>query len=215
MLLIITDRHELGKDLASKLTDHRIFTFECPPETGAFYCDKKDTGGVILDCVPDLKAGEALCRHLRKAYPELPILALVSQECLPDLEADMILRDAPLSKLLPDILDFCNRVCKFETKSLSTYFLTVGESPDEVFYMGYPLHLSPRAFTVLRCLFYRHPNLTTTEDLMALCYHDGHETVGNLAVQIHHINERAAKIDPRPLVVNEYGKGYKLRDGIL
>lgn len=215
MLILITDRRDFGKDLASILTQRGVFTFECPLETGAFYCDQKDTGGVLLDCTADLKEGERLCRHLRKTYPQMPILALVARESIPEIEADMILRDSPLPTLLPDILDFCTRLCGWSEEPLSSYFLTVGERPEEVFYMGYPLRLSPKAFTILRCLFYRHPTLTSTEDLMSLCYPDGRETVGNLAVQIHHINKCAAKIDPRPLVVNEYGKGYKLRDGIL
>ena len=215
MLIIITDRRELGKNLASILTQRGIFAFECPLETGAFYCEKKDTGGVILDCVSNLSKGEQLCRLLRSTYPKLPILALVERHSVPEIEADMILRDQPIKNLLPDLLDFCQRVCEFNADRLSTYFLTVGETPEEVFYMGYPLRLSQKAFTVLRCIFYRHPNLISTEDLMSLCYPDGRETVGNLAVQIHHINKCALAIDPRPLVVNEYGKGYKLRDGIL
>ena len=168
-----------------------------------------------MDCIPNLREGERLCRELRKTYPQMPILALVENQSIPEIEADMILRDGSISELLPDILEFCRRVCGCSAEPLSTYFLTVGENPDEVFYMGYPLHLSPKAFTLLRCLFYRHPNLTSTEDLMSLCYPDGHERVGNLAVQIHHINKCAAKIAPRPLVVNQYGKGYRLRSGIL
>ena len=215
MLLVITDRREFGKELASILLRQGIFTFECPLETGAFYCEEKDTGGVLLDCVSDLKMGEKLCRKLRKTYPQLPILAIVESNSIPELEADSILREAPLPSLLPSILHFCHHTCGWSTQPLSTYFLTVGNSSDEVFYMGYPLKLSQKAYLILRCLFYRHPKLTSTRDLMALCYPDGTEQVGNLAVQIHHINQSAAKIDPRPLVVNLYGKGYKLRDGIL
>ena len=215
MLMIITDRRDLGKSLASILADRGIFSFECPRETGAFYCEEKDTGGVILDCVPNQTEGEALCRALRRAYPEMPILVLAAKESRPNVEADMLLRDAPLGDLLPDILEFCRRVCDFSAEPLSSYFLTVGSTPDEVFYMGYPMKLSPRAFHLLRCLFYRYPHQVSTEDLMALCYPEGHEKSNNLAVQIHHINEAALRIDPRPLIVNEYGKGYKLREGIL
>ncbi len=215
MLLVITDRRELGKELAALLSESGIFTLECPLETGAFYCDAKDTGGVVLDCLPDLKKGEALCKKLRNAYPQMPILAIVPDNSFPDLEADRILREAPLPALLPSILDFCRSLCGWIEEPLSTFFLTVGNSPEEVFYMGYPLLLSPKAFLILRCLFYRHPKLTSTADLMSICYPGGRERAGNLAVQIHAINQAAEKIDPRPLVVNVYGKGYRLRDGIL
>lgn len=215
MLILITDRRDFGKELASILMDQGIFTFECPLETGAFFCEEKDTGGVLLDCTTSLEAGEALCRQLRQTYPELPILMLTSPESIPWADADMILRDAPLPSLLPDVLEFCRRVCGWSDEPLSSYFLTVGDTPDQVFYMGYPLLLPPKAYRLLQCLFYRYPALTSTEDLMALCYPEGHEQAGNLAVQIHRINQCAAKIDPRPLVVNQYGKGYRLRSGIL
>ena len=215
MLLVITDRRELGKELASILSNQGIFTFACPLETGEFYCDQKDTGGVLLDCVSDLKAGEKLCRALRNAYPPMPILAIVSKDAIPEMEADRILREDALKSLLPDILDFCERNCGWVREPLTTYFLTVGNTRQEVVYMGYPLLLSERGFEILRCLFYRYPELTSASDLMSLCYPEGTEQIGNLAVQIHHINQCAEKIDPRPLVVNLYGKGYKLRDGIL
>lgn len=215
MLIVVSDRRAFGKSLAQALTLRGIFSFECPLETGAFYCEEKDTGGVILDCVPDQGAAEALCRQLRKTYPKLPILLLASQKSRINAEADMILRDAPLCELLPDILEFCRRVCDFSAEPLSSYFLTVGIEPDEVFYMGYPMRLSPRAIILLRCLFYHYPNAVSTEDLMSICYPEGHEKNNNLAVHVHYINEAALRIDPRPLVLNEYGKGYRLREGIL
>ena len=50
---------------------------------------------------------------------------------------------------------------------------------------------------------------------MSLCYPCEYKSISNLAVQIHEINRHAMKIDPRPLIVNVYGKGYRLRDGIV
>jgi DNA-binding response OmpR family regulator len=215
MILVITDRRHLGKQLAADLCAQGIFTFECPPETGAFYCETKDTGGVILDCIPDLMAAEALCQALRSSYPQLPIFAIVPKESVPNLEADRLSRTTDPQKLFQEILDFCTTACAWSPKPLSSYFLTVGNTPEEIIYMGYPMPLSHRAHRILQCLFYRYPKITSADDLMSLCYPDGKEQIGNLAVQIHHINQAAAKIDARPLVVNVYKQGYKLRDGIL
>ena len=80
--------------------------------------------------------------------------------------------------------------------------------------MGYPLPLSQTEHRILRCLFYRSPHLTSAIDLMSLCYPLGEQSISNLAVQIRRINERASKIDPRPLIVNVYGKGYVLREDL-
>ena len=215
MILVISDRRHTGKQLAVNLCEQGVFTFECPLETGAFYCEAKDTGGVILDCVPNLAAGEALCKALRQSYPQLPILAIVPNASVPDLEADRILRTTDPQTLFQEILDFCTTLCAWSKNPLSSYFLTVGNTPAETLYMGYPMPLSPRAHRILQCLFYRFPKITSADDLMALCYPEGKEQIGNLTVQIHHINQAAAKIDERPLVINIYKKGYKLRDGIL
>ena len=80
--------------------------------------------------------------------------------------------------------------------------------------MGYPLPLSPRERTILRCLFYRYPRLTPTDELMSLCFPDELITIDNLFLHIGVINQHALKIDPRPLIVNVYDKGYLLREGL-
>ena len=89
------------------------------------------------------------------------------------------------------------------------------KGPAETYYMGYPLPLTAREHSILRCLFYRAPYVTSKIDLMELCYPEGTQSLQNIVVQIRQINQKAARIDRRPLIVNVYGKGYRLRDGIL
>ena len=214
MLLLISDRTEVRHALVREISSMGIFSFDAPLETGAFYCDKKDTGGVLLDCVEHTERATALCMTLRKAYPELPIAVIVSLEDCPELLADRILRDADVELLSADVADFYQKTCQWQADSLSSFSLTVGRNPEETLYMGYPLPLSQTEHRILRCLFYRSPHLTSAIDLMSLCYPLGEQSISNLAVQIRRINERAAKIDPRPLIVNVYGKGYVLRDDL-
>ena len=58
MLLLVTDRSTFGKLLAQELLEAGVYAFRASYETGAFYCEKKDTGGVIFDGVPNLKPAE-------------------------------------------------------------------------------------------------------------------------------------------------------------
>ncbi|MBQ8432847.1 MAG: helix-turn-helix domain-containing protein [Clostridia bacterium] len=215
MFIVITDDKALGGRLCRDLTAHGIFAMQCAPEVGTFYCREKDTGGVLLDATASLGTAEALCRDLRREYPRLPIAALVTPEQIPAMDADAIWRQSDPVLLLPDLLDFCYRVCGWTPAPLSTYYLRVGVDGGTPLYMGRPLRLSPREQQILHCLFYRYPKPTTVGDLMEICYGSNALTVENLAVQIHRINRRAQKIDPRPLIVNRYGVGYQLRDGIL
>ena len=214
MLLLITERRLIARTLAKALSEHGIFHFRAAPEVGAFYCEEKDTGSVILDCVSDMRRSKALCAELRTRYPALPIAALLPPKSAPDLAVDAILRDGDLERICTDALEFCRR-CGWDERRFTTYQLTVGIHPTQTRYMGYPLSLSPREHTILRCLMYRSPRLTPTDDLMSLCYPEGRQTVSNLTLHIHNINQLAKQIDPRPLIVNIYGKGYRLRDGII
>ena len=93
MLLLVTDRSAFGKQLAQKLLQECVYTFRASFENGAFYCDEKDTGGVIFDGVCDLARAEELCKKLKKEYPELPTALLAAPNATPNAEADRIIRE--------------------------------------------------------------------------------------------------------------------------
>ena len=215
MLVLISERTVWFKDLAVRLNTHGIFLYICPYETAEFFCEKKDTGGVFLDCAPSLADGEAMCAKLHATYPDMPIAALIPQNSIPDLFATRLIRECNKEQIFEELLDFCIGSCGWSTETLSTYALTIGNDPAKTRYMGYPLPLTARQHVILRCLFYRSPDVTSTDDLMELCYPEGVQHINNLAVQIHNINLAAAKIDPRPLIVNVFNTGYRLRDGIV
>lgn len=214
MLLLITERPDVCRALTEHLHRHGVYLLCGVPETALFLADSRDTGGVILDCVPNEARGEELCRALRTRYAEMPIAVIVSPNSVPSLPADAILRENDMNALCSHAYEFCV-TCGWHERPYQTYELTVGLTPDQTVYMGYPLPLSPRAHSILRCLFYRAPLETSADDLMSLCYTGEHKSISNLTVQIHEINKRALKIDPRLLIVSVYGKGYRLRDGIL
>lgn len=215
MLLIVSDDRKKCFPIVKQLIPHGIFSFLCPYETAEFMCEKKDVGGVLLDCVAGLGKGERLCKIFRSRYPEMPIGAIISQGAIPNMEVNRLIRTPASESILDGVLDFCICNCGWRTKKLSTHYLAVEDDPARTVYMGYPLDVSPREHEILRCLFYRAPYVTTKDDLLTLCYPEGMQSHANLSIQIGRINRSAARIDPRPLIVNVYGKGYKLRDGIV
>ncbi len=215
MLLLISDRTELRRTLSLSLAERGIFFFDIPLEVASFYCRQKDTGGVILDCVPNEKAAAALFASLKAEYPELPIAILLAEGQIAAFPADAILRGADAEVLLCGAVTFYKGLCHGDDLRFSTYLLTVSEDPAGTLYFGYPLLLSPTEHRILRCLFYRAPRITSADDLMTLCYHSGSQGIANLSTQIRRINGKAAKIHPRPLICNRYGKGYLLSPEIL
>ena len=213
MLLIITDREGWASRLSPLLLENGIYHLCVPASFAAFACEREDTGAVILDCVPSLSRGEHICADLKKRYPALPVAMVVAPEARPNAHADAVLRDRSLDTLCKNVVSLCH-ANGWSAAPLSTYYLRL-TPPDRADYMGLPLSLSPAEFRILHCIFYRSPRPTDSEHLVALCADEGASSEESLAVLIHRINQKAAEIDPRPLVVNEYGKGYRIRDGIL
>lgn len=214
MLILVTDRRAFGESLASRLLQSGIFSLRASHDAASFLCEAKDCGGVLLDGAASPQKSEALCRELRTRYPELPIALLLPKGYLPSSPADRFLREGE-EEMTDALLDFCHTLCGWPTGEMSTFSLTVGKDPTGTRYMGYPLPLSPREHVLLRCLFYRAPRLTSCDDLLSLCYPTDPPTAASLSVTVSAINRRASAIDPRPLIVNVYGKGYRLRRGIL
>jgi hypothetical protein len=215
MILFVTERRERHLESFRRLIAKGIFLYPCRFRNAPMLCRKKDVGGVVIDGFDSMSNTEILCEWLRRDQPDdMPIAAIVTPKSIPCLAVDRLIRDQG-GDLFNELLDFAVTNCGWSTEPLSTFRLRVGDLPEENLYMGHPFPLPPRAHTILRCLFYRAPALTSTKDLLRLCYPEGTQASDNLAIQIRTINLLAKQIDPRPLVVNVYGKGYRLRDGIL
>ena len=208
MLVLITERPSIAKDLTKALHDRGVYLFCVPYETALFTCDKKDTGGVIIDCVSRLKEGEALCLRLRELYPEMPIAAIVKQEDIPQMPVDFILRDTVQTSTVDTISEECYafcRLCGWNERPLSCHDLMVGRRDEAVYYMGYALPLAPMEREILRCLFYRYPRVTEADDLLTLCAPFEHISRSALSVWISNINRKARLLDRRPLILCQYG----------
>ncbi len=213
MLLIITDREGWASRLSPLLLQDGIYHLCVPTSFGTFACEREDTGAVILDCVPSLTQGEHICADLKRRYPNMPVAIVAAPEACVNAHTDAVLRDGNLDTLCENIISLC-QANGWSRGPLSTYYLRL-TPPNRAEYMGLTLPLSPAEFRILHCIFYRSPKPTSTEQLIALSANDGASSEDSLAVLIHRINQKATEIDLRPLIVNEYGKGYRLRDGII
>ena len=215
MLLLVTNRSAFGKQLAQKLLQECVYTFRASFENGAFYCDEKDTGGVIFDGVCDLARAEELCKKLKKEYPELPTALLAAPNATPNAEADRIIRETDPDAQADQILEFAKTICGFRTSTLSTFHLTVGTSKDDVFYKGYRLVLSQKEYELLRILFYRAPRWTCANDLMELCYPEGDTKISALFALVSRINKKVKEFGESPLILSEKKVGYRLRSTVM
>lgn len=217
MLLFVTDDRDRGDTVLQGLFSHGVYALQCDYETAEPWCAKEDVGGVILDCISNARKGERLCSSLRVLYPrEMPVCAIVADESVtPEIKADRLIRARDLEQLFADLLAFCADDCGHQRIRFSSSELILGERPEETYYMGYRMALSAREHEILRFLLYRAPRLTAKDVLLAACCPTERFSEAGFSALIASLNHRARHIDPRPLIVNVYGKGYRLRDGVL
>ncbi len=213
MLLLISERPDISSLLTRSLSQHGVYFFRATLDNAAYLAGKKDIGGVILDCLPRTSRAEELALVLRRDYPDLPIAVIHSSPEGAALSVERIWTDDVPEMLSEEAWDFCLS-CGWWTEPLSVYALTVGNTPGEVYYMGYPLHLTPQEHCLLRCLFYRAPHITSAADLAELCFPERPLPLSTVISLISRINRRAHMISPLPLVENIRGKGYRLRRGL-
>ena len=213
MLLIITNREGWASRLSPILLENNIYHLCVPLSMGTFTCEREDTGAVILDGVPSLSRAEHICADLKRRYPDMPVAIVATPEAVVNAHADAVLRDEKLDTVCENILSLCFSN-GWSQKPLSTFYLRMSKE-NRVNYMGLSMTLSPSEYRVLHCIFYHSPKPTSTALLTSLLANEGAKNESALAVLIHRINQKAATIDPRPLIVNEYGKGYRIRNGII
>ena len=188
MLLLATDRPSFGKNLATRLQQSGIYLFRSSLETTRFLCREKDTGGVILDAVTDLKACERIAGELRAEYPEIPIALIVLPRAVPNADVDCIIRETDPDAIFSAALEFAVKGCGFRTSALSTFYFFVGERKEDVLYKGYRLSLSQKEYELLRILFYRAPRPTSPEDLLDLLYPAGGRKLSSLYTLVSSIH---------------------------
>ena len=213
MLVLISERFSEFAQIADHLTDRGIFLLHCPIETAEFVCDKYDTGGVILDLTTRANDGLELLDRVRTIYPEMPIAVIANKKKFPWLTFDYMIEHGDADAMEREILAFCFLNCRFHVLTISGPHLSILQKA--VCYHGQMLALSPRQHRVLRCLAYRAPRIVEKGDLLSMCFPTELRTPADLAVLIHGINERAARLGLDPLIVNLYGKGYRIREGLL
>ena len=213
MLVVVSEQFTELSALADRLTDRGIFLLHCPIETAEFVCNKYDTGGVLIDLASRPREGVELFERLRRLYPAMPIGVICDKNRFPWMPFDAVICRSDPNAAERESLDFCLHRCRFYIGSVSgkEFYLT----RHAVYYQGQLLSLSPRQHRVLRCLAYRSPRTVERGDLLSMCFPTELVTPSDLAVLIHSINEKLSRQGLLPLIVNIYGKGYRLCDGVL
>ncbi len=211
MLCLVYDDPARYPRLAELLTAQGILLFACPTDTAVQTCIKKDTGALVADCTVFPRRTKQAVDTLHRMYPEMPIAVVTDNgHFFADCDYHILQAEPNEEQLAYRILQFCY-ASDFYTGNLKAYGLHMAQNCNLCTYCGQLLKLTPMQFRILHCLLYLAPKQVSTYDLMQMCCPSKRCTPKSIAVQIFHINEKAAAIFPEhPLILNIYGKGYRL-----
>jgi DNA-binding response OmpR family regulator len=174
---------------------------------------------IILDVMLPGLDGFEVCRQLRQAGYEVPIVMLTARKDVPDRVAGLNLgADDYLTKpfSFDELLARINAVLRRRGKSsaapvLRALDLTLKPETHEVYKNDAPLDLSPIDFALLE-LFMRHPRrVFTRETLLNRVW--GYDYVGDTNVVDVHVSHLRDQIGDgeRRLIRTVYGVGYSFR----
>lgn len=213
MLIFLTDRKHPGLELTRRLTDAGMAVLTERTTAADYLCREHHMGALLVDGIPDFRTATDLCRDMRATYPELPIALLLDTDTIADTVADCVIRAQSVPDIAAEVLAFCrNHGWKPE---LSTYTLFVTDDPGKTRLLGYRLALSPREHQVLRLIYLRAPETVSRNELLSVCFPEGSQRAENLTVHVNRINVKARGLSGLPLIESVYGKGYRLRSGIV
>ena len=175
---------------------------------------------VLLDIMLPRLNGYEVCKKLKKAMPELPVIMLTAKsqeaEIVTGLELgadDYITKPFSVLELLARIKALFRRV-KTGTDEEGIYYfgnLEVDMKKYKASKNGEPLELSTREFEILRFLIQNEGETVTRDELLNRIW--GYETAPNTRTVDIHIAKLRSKIEDKPnepeLIVTIHGIGYK------
>ena len=227
-LLLVEDDQRLARSYQRNLEAAGYFV-EVVHDGALAYetvCARPDRfDALILDVLLPGLDGVALCRALRQAGVEVPIVLLTALDQIEDKVAgldagadDYVTKPFPFAELLARLRALARRPGAFEPKASARRVevgdLVIDVRRHEVSRAGMPIHLTLTEFTLLELLARNAGVVLTRDRLMEEIWPDGTEAGSNvLESYIHFLRE---KID-RPhapghqLIQTVRGVGYVLR----
>lgn len=174
---------------------------------------------LILDIILPRMDGVELCRRLRAARVQLPILMLTNIADTHNIVAalnsgadDYLTKPFALAELAARIQALLRRPARFETRVIKAGVLEINPNTRQVKVAGAPLYLRRREFDLLYYLAKNRNQMLSREQLILNIWSDDDEPFPNTVdSHIRQIRRRLSAIDPslRNTVQTVYGFGYR------
>lgn len=220
-LLIVEDDERIADALAEDLGEqHYTVDVVHDGQTGWDYAGDAPYDLILLDVMLPKIDGITLCRRLRQAGHNLPILMLTARDAISDrvlgLDAgadDYLVKPFDLQELSARIRALLRRGDTTVPPVLEWGQLRLDPSLCQVSYRQQPIELSPKEYSLLE-FFLRHPRqvFSRTQLLDHLWSYTSAPDEATVKAHIRGVRQKLkAAGAPRNLIKTVYGLGYCLR----
>lgn len=219
-ILIIEDDDRIAQPLAEDLRhQNHVVDIAHNGMAGWDYSQVTDYDVILLDIMLPHLDGIALCKKLRDAQVNAPILMLTAKDTTADKVAgldagadDYLVKPFELEELSARIRALSRREKKTEARLLAYGQLLLNPNTCQVSYGEQILSLTPKEYMILE-LFLKNPNrvLTRSDILDKLWSLDQSSGEGTVKTHITNLRNKLKSVSGKENVIETiYGIGYRL-----
>jgi hypothetical protein len=219
-ILIVEDDNRIAQPLAEDLQQqNHVVDIAKDGIEGWEYSESATYDLILLDLMLPKLDGITLCKKLRNAHVNIPILMLTAKDTISDkvigLDAgadDYLVKPFELEELSARIRALSRRGKEAQTSLLEYGELIINPNTCQVNYGDNTLSLTPKEYMILE-LFLRNPNriLTRSEILDKLWNFDQSSGEGTVKTHINNLRNKLKVVGgSESLIETIYGIGYRL-----
>lgn len=224
-LLLVEDDVRLARSYQRNLerADYQVDVFHDAESAWAFLRrESRNIQVIILDVLLPGQSGVELCREIRRANIETPILLLTALDQTGDkvtgLDAgadDYLTKPFPFAELLARLRALTRRPLRAEQSAASEVRvgdLVIDPMQREVYLGDHLIALTPREYALLEFLARNADRALTRQQISARVWPEGTEAGSNvLDTYIHHLREKLDDYGTVQMIQTVRGVGYALR----
>ena len=218
-ILIVEDDVEISSAVREGLDDAGYYTLVCRDGERALRLIKSgDYSLILLDLMLPSMDGLTICRHVREARINTPILMLTARDDVADrvqgLESgadDYLGKPFEFDELLARVRALIRRDKTIKSAQLRIDDLVVDTQAKTVYRDGKQIHLTDREYTLLEALASRTGQILTREAILERVWLNEDAVSNVVDVYVRALRKKIDAGHGKKLIHSVYGMGYILR----
>lgn len=218
-ILIVEDDVEIASALREGLDEAGYATHVVRDgERALRVAEVGDHALIVLDLMLPSMNGLEVCRRLRAARINVPILMVTARDAVPDritgLDAgadDYLVKPFDLEELLARVRALLRRENSVKSSRIEIDDLVVDVQAKTAARAGVEIPLTGREYTLLEALATRSGQILTREAIQERVWSDEHSVSNTVDVCIKNLRKKVDGNHDRKLIHTVYGLGYVLR----